>query len=156
MDHSLVDSMMSGIDNSKVALVCIHPEYEKSTNCMLELNHAIARGKPLVSLVTAPGIWGNNSWVTSNIRNKLGLHGQGNLFIDISGICVDPGWRLGSPDGDTCVERINPFKTKRDKDSTASDGDDIVPIKLKIDLHAKLDDLVQLLTKPQINCHPSM
>ena len=42
---------------------------------MLELDTAISLGKPVVVLFTER-VWGHNSWVTPDMRNKLGLNDQ--------------------------------------------------------------------------------
>ena len=142
MDHSLVDSMKGSIDNSKAVLVCLHRKYFKSANCMLELNHALSVGKSIFVLVTDTGVWDvpPKGWVTQDMRVKLGLHGQGNLFIDISAICSNPRWASVSPE--SCISKFNPFKCNN---NTGFDGDEFVPIELKANLHAQLDDLIRIL-----------
>jgi hypothetical protein len=111
---------------------------------MLELDHAISKGKPIVVLLTDKGAWDSKNpdgsikekgWASQSIKDKIGMHGQGSLFVDISAICSNPDWKPAS--------NVDP-------------KDYLPPIQLKKDLYAKLEELVALLRKPQINCLPSM
>ena len=55
--------MKKGIDNSKVVVVCMHPDYVKSKNCMFELSHALREEKVIVVLNTGPELWAKDSYL---------------------------------------------------------------------------------------------
>ena len=135
MDWNVVKTMKDCVEMSKVVLACISADYERSKNCMLELNHAFSISKPIVTLSTDdnPFAWAGTNRTHGDLKQMCGISGQGKLFTDIGRISAYPDWLL--PNGDA-----NPTPPQHYLD----------------ELHASLFELVKLLQGPQLNCHPSL
>lgn len=133
MGINIQQSMIDGIKNSKVVLVCLDQTYQTRANCLFELEEAFkAENDPsvdvtIVALVIDKDIF---SWANDEIKNKCNL--QYKMFLDISKVYEpdDGRWDKSSWEGN-----IEPTK------------------EMKSELGAEVGKLVVRLR--QLNCHPS-
>lgn len=101
MGYDLHQSMRDGVDNSVVFLACINTVYQKSTNCLFELDHASNSIPPrkIIALSTEPHsstITGPFSYATDKIKDKCKF--SSTMFVDV-GKVASQAWE--SPNGPT-------------------------------------------------------
>jgi hypothetical protein len=70
MGHDLVKSMSEGINRSTVVLICASQAYQNSDYCMFELNQAVEKRKPIVTMLIEEN---QETWARDSFTMKTGL-----------------------------------------------------------------------------------
>jgi hypothetical protein len=78
MGYNLDHSMLTGIRNSKIVVVCLSRIYQERANCLKELEWAAKEGKPVVILLLESGI---QSWISEPVLKACSLS---NMYVDLS------------------------------------------------------------------------
>jgi ankyrin repeat protein len=87
MGHRIQLSMEEGVEHSKVVLVALDTLYTTRENCMKELNHAVEKQKPVVTLLLEAS-WREWASVNTTYGDASKLCNLDALrFIDISDLC---------------------------------------------------------------------
>jgi serine/threonine protein kinase len=105
MGFDLDSSMREGIEKSEVVLCCANSLYQSRSNCMFEVEQAVAKKKTVVA-VLLENPFQNNSWATTRgpvpVDSKLSdaLAFKKKLFVDISAEATKDKYRAVEDGGD--------------------------------------------------------
>ena len=98
MKWDLDKSMNEGVKNSSVVMACVNGDYQRSVNCMKELQMADAIDnpkKPVVSLVTERG---PKDWASDELRSLCSF--ETNMYCDISDVAQAGSTAWENPSAD--------------------------------------------------------
>jgi DnaJ-class molecular chaperone/serine/threonine protein kinase len=101
MGHDLCESMIKGITNSKVVLVCLNSLYMNRENCLFELNEAKRQNKVILTLIIESGVQYLQHEVTELCQLKR------KFWIDVGAIAVLQDWYNGKPIRSTLLTELN-------------------------------------------------
>jgi serine/threonine protein kinase len=97
MGHDLEESMIKGIENSKVTLVCLNRHYATRENCLFELREAKKRNKIIIALLIEPGIEMivNEATELCEVKKKR--------YVDIGSIATKEEWEKSDSISDSLI-----------------------------------------------------
>ena len=67
MKNKIDKSMTEGIDNSRIIVILLSPDYAAKENCMTEIKHTVASDKPYFVCMVEPGFW--KTWAHPHPKN---------------------------------------------------------------------------------------